>query len=242
MWPCRKRCFSFHPLLLSSLRGFKAFLYLRGTKLTLQKSPFSADKPEDQMVPADSMESEADLALPSAPAFCVYKQVKPNPLAQPTAEKSNSVRFAWGINSQNVALTICANDIDHSLTPGDSDCWEKSFVKVWSWKLTIKRIKWQWACHFQALMTVGRTTKVTAHTRNLTAKCRGISSRKGMLHLWVCWIAWITLLSPKATVQGSVAECQGQRLGGIRVYISGYRQLTISVQTSGQQGIKCRQK
>lgn len=40
----------------------------------------------------------------------------------------------------------------------------------------------------------------------LTDKCRGIPSRQGMLHLWVFWIAYIALLGPNTTVQGSVSE------------------------------------
>lgn len=74
-------------------------------------------------------------------------------------------------------------------------------------------------------MTVASTAKATARIRNLTDKCRGISSRKGMLHLCISQIASIALLGPKATVQGPVAGCQGQQFRGKRVYVSGYKQL-----------------
>lgn len=74
--------------------------------------------------------------------------------------------------------------------------------------------------HFRALTTVASTTTAKPHTTNLTDKCRGISSRAGMLHLWGFWIACIAQRGPKATVQGSVAGCQGQRLGGMRVYVT----------------------
>lgn len=74
-------------------------------------------------------------------------------------------------------------------------------------------------------MTVASTTKATAHIRNLTGKCRGISSRMGMLHLCISQIASIAVLGPKATVQGPVGGCQGQQLTGKRVYASGYKQL-----------------
>lgn len=79
--------------------------------------------------------------------------------------------------------------------------------------------------YFRALMTVVSTTKATAHTMNPTDKCRGISKREGMFHLWVSQIVNIAILGQKATVQGPVGGCQGQQLRGKRVYVSGYRQL-----------------